>query len=67
MMDRLLRPEEIDHVAATTPVKRLCTPAEIATFFTFVAGESAAYMTGENIVVDGGVKVVNSHTFEGFA
>lgn len=54
--------EVVDHIAATTPIPRLSTPEEVAAFFEFLAGEEAGYVTGENIVVDGGVKLVNSHT-----
>ena len=62
LLRRVVPPEAVAHIAATTPIPRLCTPDEVAAFFEFVAGPQAAYMTGENLVVDGGLKLVNAHT-----
>lgn len=62
LLRAVVPPEVVDHIAATTPIPRLSTPEEVAAFFEFLAGEEAGYLTGENIVVDGGVKLVNSHT-----
>jgi NAD(P)-dependent dehydrogenase (short-subunit alcohol dehydrogenase family) len=53
----------VDYVIETTPVKRLSTPEEVAAFFEFVAGPETDYLTGENIVIDGGLKAINAHTF----
>lgn len=39
---------------AGTPLRRLGRPEEIATAFLFLASDSAAYITGETICVDGG-------------
>jgi len=36
------------------PLKRLARPEEIARVVRFLAGEDAAYMTGQTVVVDGG-------------
>ena len=55
--------KDLDAIAATTPVNRLSSPEEIAAFFEFVAGPDTGYLTGENIVIDGGLKAVNAHTF----
>ena len=62
MLRAVVPPEMIDHIAATTPIPRLSTPQEVAAFFEFVASEPAGYMTGENLIVDGGLKLVNAHT-----
>ncbi|VEP16373.1 3-oxoacyl-(acyl-carrier-protein) reductase FabG [Hyella patelloides LEGE 07179] len=40
---------------ARIPAKRLATPEEIAAAAVFLASEQAAYITGQTIVVDGGV------------
>lgn len=48
----------------TTPVGRLSKPGEVASFFEFIASEEAGYMTGENIVIDGGCKAVNPHNID---
>lgn len=61
MLRSVLPPDALEAFKASTPIARLSTPDEVAAFFLFVAAEDAAYMTGENIVVDGGTKVVNAH------
>jgi 3-oxoacyl-[acyl-carrier protein] reductase len=38
------------------PMKRLGKPEEIAATFAFLASEDAGYITGQNIVVDGGLR-----------
>lgn len=38
------------------PMKRLGKPEEIAATFAFLASEDAAYITGQNIIVDGGLR-----------
>jgi NAD(P)-dependent dehydrogenase (short-subunit alcohol dehydrogenase family) len=62
MLRTVVPPEAIAHIAATTPIPRLCTGDEIAAFFEFLAGPETAYMTGENLLVDGGLKLVNAHS-----
>ena len=42
---------------AKTPMKRSGTPKEVAAVICFLAGESASYITGQVIVVDGGNSV----------
>ena len=37
-----------------TPLRRLATPADIASVVTWLAGEESNHVTGQNIVVDGG-------------
>jgi len=39
------------------PVKRLAMPEEIAKIVVFLAGEDNTYLTGQNIIVDGGVSI----------
>lgn len=38
------------------PMKRLGKPEEIAATFAFLASEDASYITGQNLVVDGGLR-----------
>lgn len=44
----------IDTMSATTPIGRLADPAEIAGAAFFLASEDSSYMTGSEVVVDGG-------------
>jgi NAD(P)-dependent dehydrogenase (short-subunit alcohol dehydrogenase family) len=62
MLRAVVPPNAIQHIAETTPVSRLCHPDEVAAFFEFLAGSDTGYLTGSNIVVDGGVVLLNSHT-----
>ncbi|MBB3981033.1 NAD(P)-dependent dehydrogenase (short-subunit alcohol dehydrogenase family) [Sphingobium fontiphilum] len=44
----------IDAMAQTTPIKRLARPVEIGKVVAFLASDDASYMTGSEVVVDGG-------------
>ena len=44
----------IAEIKSKIPMRRLATPEEIAKVVVFLAGEENTYMTGQNIVVDGG-------------
>ncbi|HUD95550.1 SDR family NAD(P)-dependent oxidoreductase [Sphingobium sp.] len=46
--------ELIAQMAETTPVKRLAQPVEIGKVVAFLASDDASYMTGSEVVVDGG-------------
>ena len=50
-----LGPEGLAAFAATVPVRRNGRPEDVAAVFHFLASEEAAYVTGQTIVVDGGV------------
>ncbi len=47
-------PEEVVDGGRHTPIGRAGRPGEIAAVVAFLAGESASYLTGQSIVVDGG-------------
>ncbi len=44
----------IDRVAATVPLGRMGTPEDVAEAVVFLASPAAAFITGSNLVVDGG-------------
>jgi NAD(P)-dependent dehydrogenase (short-subunit alcohol dehydrogenase family) len=46
--------------AATTPLRRAGTPAEIASVVAFLLSEESAYMTGEVVSVDGGAAIMST-------
>ena len=44
----------VDAMNAATPMGRLAQPREIAAGIAFLAGPDASYMTGSEMVIDGG-------------
>ncbi len=48
-------PERLEGALATIPMRRLGTPADMAGAALFLASPLAAYITGQTIVVDGGL------------
>jgi len=51
-------PQELERIAAQIPMRRLAEPAEIARVVRFLASPENTYLTGQNIVVDGGFTCV---------
>ena len=50
-------PEAEKRVNAQTPLHRIGEPRDIAGAAVFLASDASAYMTGQAIVVDGGVTI----------
>ena len=49
-------PEEVfDYIASTTPLRRVTTPAELADVALFFASPLSRGVTGQNLIVDGGL------------
>ena len=48
------KPEIIDKIISETPLHRQGTPGEVAQVVLFLASEMSSFITGQNIVVDGG-------------
>lgn len=48
-------PELLDKRTATTPLRRIGEPDEIAGAAVFLASQAGAFMTGQSLVIDGGV------------
>ena len=53
MNDRFSEEEKSD-IVADIPVGRICKAEEIADVIFFLTGKEADYITGQDIVVDGG-------------
>jgi NAD(P)-dependent dehydrogenase (short-subunit alcohol dehydrogenase family) len=49
-----LAPEDFEALASQVPAQRFAAPEEMATVALFLTSESNSYLTGQNIVVDGG-------------
>ena len=50
-------PETLKRSTATAPLKRIGLPDEIAGAAVFLASKAGAFMTGQNLVIDGGVTI----------
>lgn len=49
------RGSQIRKMAVTIPMGRFATPTDIANVVSFLASEDSAYVTGQSLVVDGGI------------
>lgn len=54
-MVRAIRPDVLDKIVATIPVKRLGEPGEIASIIAWLAGEESGYTTGADFSCNGGL------------
>jgi acetoacetyl-CoA reductase len=54
-MVRAVKPEVLEKIVATIPVRRLGEPDEIAALVSWLASDSAAFATGANFSVNGGL------------
>jgi NAD(P)-dependent dehydrogenase (short-subunit alcohol dehydrogenase family) len=50
-------PDTLRHVTSTTPLRRIGEPDEIAGAAIFLASQAGSFVTGQAIVVDGGVTI----------
>jgi len=50
-------PERIEATNSTTPLRRIGDPEDIAGAVVFLAGKAGAFMTGQSMVIDGGVTI----------
>ena len=54
-MVRAIKPEVLDKIVATIPVKRLGTPDEIGSIVAWLAGDDSGFTTGANFSCNGGL------------
>ncbi|MFD1096709.1 SDR family oxidoreductase [Salegentibacter chungangensis] len=51
------QPEKLEAILRRTPMKRVAEAKEMASVIAFLAMEKSSYITGQNIVVDGGMSI----------
>lgn len=54
MLDKNLSPQQQHEIINTIPLKRLARPEEVAQAVYFMGSEMNTYITGQNIILDGG-------------
>jgi NAD(P)-dependent dehydrogenase (short-subunit alcohol dehydrogenase family) len=60
--DRQVDPKAAeDRVLSFQPLQRIGTPEEIANFVAFVASDEASFITGAELVIDGGMSIMFAH------
>jgi 3-oxoacyl-[acyl-carrier protein] reductase len=55
-----LGPAGLDRVTGSIPLGRVGTPEDVAAAFCFLASQEAGYITGQLLVIDGGITLVES-------
>ena len=53
----LAQPDRLEKIISRTPMNRVGQPEEVAGLVAFLAMEKSSYITGQNIMVDGGMSV----------
>jgi len=69
MTENVTEPETLKYLKSSferVPMHRLALPEEVAATFAFLASDDASFITGQNIVVDGGL-TANLYTLETLA
>ncbi|MNL76129.1 Acetoacetyl-CoA reductase [compost metagenome] len=54
-MVRAIRPEVLEKIVATIPVRRLGTPEEIASMTSWLASDESGFSTGADFSLNGGL------------
>ena len=54
-MVRAIKPDVLERIVATIPVRRLGTPDEIAAMVTWIAGDDSSFATGADFSINGGL------------
>jgi len=54
---QLTRPGELGEIAATVPARRIGCAREVASAVAFLLSDDASYITGAQLIVDGGLAV----------
>jgi NAD(P)-dependent dehydrogenase (short-subunit alcohol dehydrogenase family) len=55
-----LLPDHVDHVVGETPVARMGEPEDVADVVIFLCSDLSRFLTGQNLIVDGGLTLHTS-------
>ena len=58
LTDNSLTNEQKNKLKEQVPVGRFAKPEEIASFVSFLCSEKNKYLTGQNIIIDGGFTII---------
>ena len=58
MLDTLISEQQKSALIDTIPLRRFANPEEIANLVIFLCSELNTYITGQNLIIDGGVSIV---------
>ena len=53
----------IADIAVGVPMKRLAKPIEVGELFAFLGSDESSYLTGSQIVIDGGQHITRDHVY----
>jgi 3-oxoacyl-[acyl-carrier protein] reductase len=56
--------EHINNMSRAVPLGRLGTPEDVAHAILFLSSKEASYITGQNLIIDGGQTLPESHFSE---
>jgi 3-oxoacyl-[acyl-carrier protein] reductase len=56
-MSRALTPAQKEQIVRRTPLGRLATVGDVSGVIAFFLSDNAAFITGQSVVVDGGITV----------
>tara|TARA_B100000767_G_scaffold260530_1_gene271281 strand:- start:444 stop:1214 length:771 start_codon:yes stop_codon:yes gene_type:complete len=58
VQDKSQHPSFIEKYSSKTPLKRLATPSDLVGAYVFLSSDLSSYITGETLVIDGGISIV---------
>jgi tropinone reductase I len=53
----LAQPDRLEKILARTPMNRVGQPEEVADLIAYLAMDKSSYITGQNIMIDGGMSI----------
>jgi NAD(P)-dependent dehydrogenase (short-subunit alcohol dehydrogenase family) len=57
MTESVLSPQQVEHIDNAIPLNRMAEPREIVNAILFLISDMNTYITGQSIVIDGGLTI----------